>query len=396
MAQARLTHQDLSEIYIGQFLRGKVGQCDPQLLTEPFSGFMTKARKSKKALTDDDAINLLGVRNFDAAIRAAESVHSIKTANWLMQLEQAYAQYITGTELEQIAKRMIQGEVIEREVILAKTARLSSGHRRAQRLDKITPDRTTFIKTGFLPIDDHIGGIVEHGLTIIGGRPGLGKTWLLCLLAVLYVTTHKGRKAILFTFEMTGGQLAHRLIDDMQIPAKYRERIYICDDAEDYEDALSVMEEDADYHLGLFDYAELMLGKAERSPQNISMMNYALSRWATRRKKSLVQASQLNRFVEAPNTNGNSKKMSQSRLKWGGEDAAALIMLLMSATDIADISDLSSIPLSGDVSGIAFVKSRFSYGRHKRKAGVVVVPWNENGGWTNAPKTDYYPIRVRD
>lgn len=390
---ARLSHQELSEIYAGLVLKGKAGLCEPELLADPYGGLISKMKKVK-TFGPDDAIRFLGPAAYQAAVLAAETVASIKEANWLMQLEQAYAAYKTGDELIQLGQRMKQGEVVDQQSIYIATKRLSTGSRRAVRLDKIKADKATFIKTGFAPIDDHIGGIVENGLTIIGGRPGFGKTWLMCLLAVCFVALHKTKKAILFTFEMTSGQLANRLLELMQVPAKLRERIYVCDDAEDFEEALATALEDEDYQLIAMDYGELALGDVEESATTVGRMYRRVARFGTKQRKTVLMLSQLNR---SPVMNGGPKKVGMSRLKWGGEDAAGLIMQIIGNNDEADILvDGSTLPYDDTVSFIAFVKSRFGFGKHKRQSGAVGVVWSESGGWTNQKNTNWYPIKVRD
>ncbi len=67
------------------------------------------------------------------------------------------------------------------------------------------------LQTGFCELDILVGGLQASDLGIIAGRPGTGKTSL--LLSIIRNVAVKERKRVaLFTLEMSGEQLAQRLI----------------------------------------------------------------------------------------------------------------------------------------------------------------------------------------
>lgn len=66
------------------------------------------------------------------------------------------------------------------------------------------------IPTGFADLDRELGGLQPSDLTIIAGRPGMGKTaWL---LTVARNAARKGKKVLVVSLEMSQGQNIQRLI----------------------------------------------------------------------------------------------------------------------------------------------------------------------------------------
>lgn len=69
---------------------------------------------------------------------------------------------------------------------------------------------TSGIPTGFVDLDRDMGGLQPSDLTIIAGRPGMGKTaWL---LTVARNAARKGKKVLVVSLEMSQGQNIQRLI----------------------------------------------------------------------------------------------------------------------------------------------------------------------------------------
>lgn len=66
------------------------------------------------------------------------------------------------------------------------------------------------VSTGFYDLDNLVGGFVPGELTILAGRPGMGKTSL--ALAFALNVARSGKFALVFSLEMAAQQLAHRFI----------------------------------------------------------------------------------------------------------------------------------------------------------------------------------------
>ncbi|WP_168564025.1 replicative DNA helicase [Crateriforma spongiae] len=62
--------------------------------------------------------------------------------------------------------------------------------------------------TGFVSVDETIGGLFAGELTTIAARPGIGKTSL--AIQICRHVASKGKRAVMFSLEMTGKELAQR------------------------------------------------------------------------------------------------------------------------------------------------------------------------------------------
>lgn len=82
-----------------------------------------------------------------------------------------------------------------------------------ERQQKALSGQTTFkgIPTHFYDLDNHLSGLSPGHLTIIGARPGVGKTtFLLNLIESMIIKSHK--KCLVFSLEMTAKDLVEKLI----------------------------------------------------------------------------------------------------------------------------------------------------------------------------------------
>ena len=77
-------------------------------------------------------------------------------------------------------------------------------------LKSITDKTTKLIKTGYNNIDRFAGGLTRGEITIIGGRPGHGKTTV--LINLLSKSIHNGLKAIFFSRELPSSELLKKII----------------------------------------------------------------------------------------------------------------------------------------------------------------------------------------
>lgn len=73
-----------------------------------------------------------------------------------------------------------------------------------------TPTRSQGTNTGFEQLDRLIGGVDDGDIAIIGARPGVGKTAF--LIEVMFNIARSGKKAELFSLEMTNEQIYDRMI----------------------------------------------------------------------------------------------------------------------------------------------------------------------------------------
>lgn len=105
--------------------------------------------------------------------------------------------------LDEIAAGMMrrsQSSFLSEQLAAETVARLKSG------------EKPNLIKTGLLDLDKMIGGWARGELTIIGGRPSMGKTTL--ALSALRQGARKGMTALFFSMEMSRRAVSDRLLSD--------------------------------------------------------------------------------------------------------------------------------------------------------------------------------------
>lgn len=68
------------------------------------------------------------------------------------------------------------------------------------------------VPTGFLDLDDLLGGMVPSDLVVLGGRPSMGKTAL--LTGIIWNAGQRGHPGYLASLEMSGAQVALRVLSN--------------------------------------------------------------------------------------------------------------------------------------------------------------------------------------
>jgi replicative DNA helicase len=182
------------------------------------------------------------------------------------------------------------------------------------------------VPTGFVDIDDLLGGLQKSDLVIVAGRPGMGKTsWLLSV--ALNAARAKARVAI-FSMEMSNEQIVQRLVSSETGINTHRLRQGQLDEREwalfveatgnlsklrvylDDTPALSPLQmrtkcrrlfSEHGLDLIMVDYLQLMMGgtgRQENRVQEISFISRHLKQIARELNVPVLAAAQLSRAVE--------------------------------------------------------------------------------------------------
>lgn len=183
------------------------------------------------------------------------------------------------------------------------------------------------LPTGFTDLDKLLSGLQPSDLIIVAGRPGMGKSSLVLSLAQHMAVERKACIA-LFTLEMSGEQLAQRMISaeteidsqrlrvgeihDDEIEQIARAIGLLSDTAIYIDDtpAISTMElrtkarrlaTERELDLVIVDYMQLMRSgvRTENRVQEISYISRALKTLARELRVPVIAASQLSRAVES-------------------------------------------------------------------------------------------------
>jgi replicative DNA helicase len=135
------------------------------------------------------------------------------------------------------------------------------------------------IPTGFYDLDKKTGGLQRGDLILIGGRPRMGKSALMGQIA--YNAARQGKRVLIFSLEMSAGQINQRLISmESGIPLKALRTNQIPD--ERYKDLYRAMESLAALPVFIDDksrYIDEIIAKAvthhARSGVDLVMVDYA-------------------------------------------------------------------------------------------------------------------------
>ena len=80
----------------------------------------------------------------------------------------------------------------------------------SETVDSVKNKSTKLIKTGYPNLDKFAGGLTRGEITIIGGRPGHGKTTV--MINMLANVLEQGHKAIFFSRELPNSELVKKII----------------------------------------------------------------------------------------------------------------------------------------------------------------------------------------
>ena len=198
-------------------------------------------------------------------------------------------------------------------------------------LDSIKNKTTKLIKTGYKNVDKFAGGLTRGEITIIGGRPGHGKTTV--MINMLANVLDDGKRAIFFSRELPNSELLKKIIclESQQLSyGMVRKNVFTETDLKVVNQTISHIKEKysndkflmfdnlKDFSLSsgevkkfkpdiIFDdYIQLIAcnGKEEQRRLQIEKLVNDYKWLAKETNCVVVLASQLNRFIERANTRG--------------------------------------------------------------------------------------------
>lgn len=211
-------------------------------------------------------------------------------------------------------------------------------------LDSIKNKASKLIKTGYTNIDKYSGGLTRGEITIIGGRPGHGKTTV--MVNLLAKAIEQGHKAMFFSRELPNSELLKKILCLESGKMSYgmiRQNVFTDYDLQNMEEAIQIVRNKyskdkflmfdniKDFALAsseikkfkpdiIFDdYIQLIdcKGYKDRRLQIEQLVNDY--KWLAKETNAVVVlASQLNRFIERANTRGKILEPQLSDLAESG------------------------------------------------------------------------------
>lgn len=376
----------------------------------PYNEIVATVRKGG---TQEDVIAKHGFSHYQAATLAANAVLADKEqakkqpVDWLHLLEQSSSFYKKGQELALMADKLISGQPIDPGKLLQFASELNLGYRTLTPLDKVEPEEGQWIKTGYAPIDEYVGGVPKAGLVAVAGGTGIGKTTLALKLAVSMVRQYPGvkkeytkkeiekaktkgeklpeiwieqpGKVAIFSLEMLLSQVVARLLDvDEGLTKKERSRILASESAYTVGEIYAVAARAAaseNLKAIIIDFAD-MLVEGEQSEAIMGVIYRSLAMLAKTTGVPVILICQLNRTQYV----GGIPKINHIRYSGMAEMMSSLILLLYNpSATVADVQASAILPYYPDKGYIIVGKSRFGF--KMGKPGAIQVEFAGETGW---------------
>tara|TARA_R100000231_G_scaffold115265_1_gene85742 strand:- start:2221 stop:3561 length:1341 start_codon:yes stop_codon:yes gene_type:complete len=212
-------------------------------------------------------------------------------------------------------------------------------------LSSIKEKKSKLIKTGYPSVDRFSGGLTRGEITIIGGRPGHGKTTV--MINMLSKALQQGYKAMFFSRELPNSELMKKIIcleseqlsygmvrknvfsDDSlkivnntisHIRNKYSsDKFLMFDNLKDFSSSSSELKRFKP-DIIFDDYIQLISCKGSQGERRLQIEELVNNyKWLAKENNCVVVlASQLNRFIERNNTRGKALMPQLSDLAESG------------------------------------------------------------------------------
>lgn len=182
----------------------------PDTLYPPYNNLIKTVQRGD--WTTENLIEVVGVGPVTAAMQASASLpETSKNFDWIRLLENAHAMYTAGVELEKVAKKLIHGEEADLSMLNSIAQKAMSGQGKLTPASKITAREVPFIRCGYKPLDDHMGGLPAVGLTVVAGATKSGKTTFAVRLVDDFLHLYEDKYVCYFSIESLGEELKMRM-----------------------------------------------------------------------------------------------------------------------------------------------------------------------------------------
>lgn len=373
-----LNWQDASEIVCGKVIKGEYSSnaVRPEIFMPPYDDIVKTIKAG--TIEIEDLIETCGLAPVQSALDAVKDINGLGEANWVALLERSYAQYEAGTKMEKMGRKLQRGEEIDwGQLKVYEQKALEGVGGDFVPLSKVEPKEVPFIDSGWSIIDEHLGGIPEVGLIVVGGDAGIGKTTFLAKAAQKFVLKHPDKVVAVFSLEMILSEIAMRFNEVEKLPAKAKERVLLNDfpvSVDEMANKAATIE-----NLGLIcvDFLDMMVKEA--SETEYSKVYLALANTAKKLHVPIMAAAQLIK------TNGGIPKKRHLRYTKMAEALSwEIIMLYNPATDWGDDKDADDADLP-NVEGRAYIicwKIRGGFRKHLDESpGAIQVAFRGDKGW---------------
>lgn len=340
----------------------------------------------------EEIFEAIGPNPIQGALHAQENINGLgDIIDFPKLLQKSFTGYQAGIKLEKLAQKLQSGEQVDLSKIKSILNDLNDSKTDLTPLIELEGIETPFKKSGWKPIDDHLGGLPEIGLVTVGGNPGVGKTTFAAKLVAEYLIEHKDENAGIFSLEMMKNEIAMRIrevkgytrpekLEDMPEGMKdFESRFFISELVLSPEDVINKSATLDNLGLIVIDFADYMI-QGEVTESAMAHIYRTLAIGAKELRCTIVLLAQLNR-----NYTGGVPRPYHIRYTSLAEALSYMILMLYNPTkDYFSEDSEQLLPIARNKSYIVAWKMRGGFRLHKEdNPGAICVPFRGDRGWGN-------------
>lgn len=379
-----LNWADASQAVLGLILdkRISVNTVHPDMFTPPYDQAI-KLLKNNPATSIEELIMQTGFSTIQDSFETAHRMNGLGDKNWVKMLEQSRSMYSAGTKMARWSKKLTDGGDIDWAELRGLLNDVEVENiEDFKALSEISDEAMPFIPTGWKAFDDHLEGLPEVGVVILGGMSGVGKTTMALRLIGSFAKRHTNKNIAFFSLEMMLHEVGPRMRSLMTLTKDEQNRIKICDKPLSIPDIISKAASIDDLGLVVIDYIDLTID-GEISTSTMDQCYIALSKAAKQLHCPIIAIAQLRDFRGIP-------KDSDFRFTRLSRAIAWMILMCYNPSTTYERADKDSweekehiLPVVENKAYIVAWKVRGGFRKHQDESpGAIMMPFNPaTYGW---------------
>jgi len=235
-----LTLLDLSQTNFGLILAGKksVNEYLASYFESPYTQAIQYMKDNPDWTLEELATDGLPPSAIRAAKFAAEASEDLEEMDWVTMLKEKATVSALSPIFKRAAKMIDRGKDPNLLQVMGQVKAVSeeseTGLALASEVD--TSNYVPFVRCGYRPLDDILGGVPADGPTIIYGPTGVGKSQFIAQFSIGFLKEHPTWTGALFTLEMGVKHWKWRTERSYPELEDVEDRLYISSDARDIDE----------------------------------------------------------------------------------------------------------------------------------------------------------------
>jgi len=368
---------EATEVVAGLAIENRIAvHCLRSELFMPPYDELIKYLKDGKTTKEDLIINI-GLDAVQTALHAQENVNGLGTSDWLKILEETHSLYSAGQQLEKLGKSMQKGDTPDPGKLAHISKQFQSGKTERMPLSSIVSTEVPFIKCGWPPIDDHLGGFPVSGLVTVGGSPGTGKSTWVTKISSSFAKKHKNKIVGVYSLEMLSGEIANRFREIEKLDKDVEDRIEINDRPMNVHEVVADAATIDNLGIMIIDFADYMV-RGEITESSMGEIYRTLAIAAKMFECPIILLNQLNRSYVGgiPRPTAIRYTSLAEILSW------MILMLYNPSKDFYEAKDDEILPIRDGASYILAWKVRGGFRLHPDDCpGAILTGFRGDKGW---------------